>query len=173
MIIQKQFNQLILLLSLLLCSFFLFFGCATIGSHLEQPKISIADIQVKELKTLEGVFVIELRVLNPNDIELNIRGVTCELELDGRHFATGIANTDHIVPAYGTTIIPVNVYASMFDMVASVVDLIQTSDPASPRAKPMEYSLTGKVRIASNGFQKNMPFVSKGELSLKGLGHKR
>lgn len=118
---------------------------------------------------METIFLVELRVLNPNDEPLNVEGVTCDLEIDGRHFAAGIANGSHQVPAYGAALVPVTVYASMFDMVASVVNRIQAANTGQ-QGQPMDYTLHGKVRLDSGGLQRNVPFESSGSLSLDGLG---
>lgn len=143
-------------------------GCAAITGPLDPPRISIADIQVQEVKTMETVFLVELRILNPNDAPLNVQGVTCDLEIDGRHFATGIASGRHQIPAYGTALVPVSVYASMLDMVTSFIQRIQAANTGQ-QAQPMEYTLHGKVRLDHGGMQKNLPFESSGALSLEGL----
>lgn len=147
----------------------LFAGCAGITSNLDPPRVTIADIRVQEIKTMETIFLVELRVLNPNDEPLNVEGVTCDLEIDGRHFAAGIANGRHQIPAYGTALVPVNVYASMFEMVASVINRIQAANTGQ-QGQAMDYILHGKVRLDGGGLQKTVPFESSGTLSLDGMG---
>lgn len=156
------------LLSLMFLTAFLA-GCAGMSSSIDPPRVTIADIQVEEIKTMETVFLVELRILNPNDGPLNVQGVTCDLEIDGRHFASGIADGKHQVPAYGSALVPVKVYASMFDMVASVINRIQAANTGQA-AQPMAYLLHGKVRLDRGGLKKNIPFESAGTLSLDGVG---
>jgi LEA14-like dessication related protein len=144
-------------------------GCAAMSGLKEEPKISIADIQIQDVKALEGVFLIKLRVLNPNDVPLDLHAVNCDLEINGRHFASGIADSNMSVPAYGTQLIPVTVYASVLDIVASVVDLMHTADTTTAKGKQLPYTLRGTVGVSARGFQKEIPFKSSGELSLKGL----
>jgi len=158
------FNVLFLFSTLLFLS-----GCAAMYGLREEPKISIADIQIQEIKALEGVFLIKLRVLNPNDVPLDLHAVNCDLEIDGRHFASGIADSQLSVPAYGTQLIPVTVYASVLDIVASVVDLMHTADTTTSKGKQLPYTLRGTVGVSVRGFHKETPFISTGELSLKGL----
>ena len=158
------------LILLLLVAAIALVGCVGLHGLKEDPKVSIADIRVQDVKALESIFLIQLRVLNPNDIPLTLRGVNCDLEVDGRHFASGIADSDQLVPAYGTAIVPVKVYASMLDMVSSVVDLIQSANPSAAKEKSMAYILKGTVGVETRGFDRRIPFTSKGELSLQGIG---
>lgn len=155
----------------LLATFLFLGGCATLSGLKEEPKISIADIKIQDVKALEGVFLIKLRVLNPNDVSLDLHAVNCDLEINGRHFASGIADSKLSVPAHGTQLIPVTVYASVLDIVASVVDLMHTADSTVSKGKQLlPYTLRGTVGVSARGFQKEVPFKSAGELSLKGLG---
>ena len=148
-------------------------GCAAMYGLKEDPKISIADIRIQEVKAMEGIFLIKLRVLNPNDVPLDLHGVNCDLEINKRHFASGIGDSNQSVPAFGTAVIPVEVYASVLDMVASVADLLHTAGKIPSKDKPVPYTLQGTVRIGIHGFKKEVPFKSSGELSLKGLTQPR
>ena len=162
---SSLFSFLFLCSTLLLLS-----GCAALSGLKEEPKISIADIQIQDVKALEGVFLIKLRVINPNDVPLDLHAVSCELEIDGRHFASGIADSQLSVPARDTQLIPVTVYASVLDIVASAVDLMHTADTtSSAKGKQLPYTLKGTIGVSARGFQREIPFKSTGELSLKGL----
>lgn len=148
-------------------------GCAAMYGLKEDPKISIADIRIQDVKAMEGIFLIKLRVLNPNDVPLDLHGVNCDLEINKRHFASGIGDSNQSVPAFGTAVVPVEVYASVLDMVASVADLLHTAGKIPSKDKPVPYTLQGTVRIGIHGFKKEVPFKSSGELSLKGLTQPR
>lgn len=144
-------------------------GCAAMYGLKEDPKISIADIRIQDVKAMEGIFLIKLRVLNPNDVPLDLHGVNCDLEINKRHFASGIGDSNQSVLPFGTAVVPVEVYASVLDMVASVADLLHTAGKIPSKDKPVPYTLQGTVRIGIHGFKKEVPFKSSGELSLKGL----
>lgn len=146
----------------------LFTGCATLGPDVEEPTISVTDLRIQEVKPLEAIFVLELRIMNPNDFPLDIRGVNCDLKLDGNHFATGISDVQQQVSSFGTATIPVTVYASMFDMVTSVIQVLQEVDQQKAAAKPLRYELAGKIRLGGRGTANTLPFQSAGELSLGG-----
>ena len=153
----------------LVCILFFFNGCAALYGLKEDPKISIADIRVQEVKAMEGIFLIKLRILNPNDVALDLRGINCDLEINKRHFASGIGDSNQTVPAYGTAIVPVEVYASVLDMISSVADLMHSAGKIPSQDTPLPYTLQGTVRIGIHGFTKEIPFKSAGEISLKGV----
>ena len=134
---------------------------------MEKPTITVTDLSVQEVKALEAIFMLELRVMNPNDYPLDIRGITCDLTVDGNHFANGISDVQQEVPAFGTATVPVTVYASVLDMVGSVIQILQQAENKGS-VKPLRYELAGKIRLGGSGAVNTLPFDSKGELSFGG-----
>jgi Conserved secreted protein len=144
-------------------------GCAKMYGFKEEPKISVAGIRIQEVKALEGIFLITLRIQNPNDIPLDIHGINCDLEINRRHFASGVGDSDQTVPAFGVVLVPVKVYASVLDIVASVADLLHTAGKPPAKDKVTPYMLQGTVRVGIHGLKQDVPFNSSGELSLRGM----
>lgn len=144
---------------------FLLAGCAGLSS-LEKPKVTLADIQVQEIKNLETAFLVQLRIMNPNTKPIEIEGLSCDIELDGRKFASGLQGGQGTIPAYGSVLVPMEVYASVLDMVSSVLGVIQNRNEPGTAGRPIGYRLKGKVRIGSGGFSHHLPFESKGEVKL-------
>ena len=141
-------------------------GCAGMGKKAEPPKVNIADIRVSEFRSLETDFNIALRLINPNDFPLKIRGLQFDMNIQGKEFATGVSNQSVDVPALGSAIVEVDAYASVLKMAASVWSLINGKDQQGGLAKALKYDLSGKLLVADPGFAKrSIPFESKGELS--------
>lgn len=149
---------------LLLIVFFCFVGCAGMGMPVEEPRVTLVDLQMVEMKPLEAVFQIQLRVMNPNDYPLDLQGVHCDLKIDGKHFASGLGNQARKIPAFGTGLVPVTVYASTLDMFSSVLRFVQGAEQQIG-LRPIRYELAGKIRVGGS-LNKSVPFHSKGELSL-------
>lgn len=144
---------------------FVLAGCAGLFS-LEKPRVSLADIQVLEIRTMETAFQVQLRVTNPNDRPLEIQGLSCDVELEGRRFASGLQGEQQTIPAYGSVLVPVEVHASVLDMFSSVLGLIHhAGEPGSPR-RVIRYRLIGKVRLSTGTLSRNLPFESEGKLKL-------
>ena len=136
-------------------------GCAGFGSRLESPRINVANIQVQEIKAFEAIFQIELRVINTNDIPLDVKGVNCDLELNGKRFASGVSNADKIIPPYGTDIVPITVYSSVLGMARGVLSM--------HGQEKVKYGLNGRLRLGGNSIMmpSSIPFKSSGELKLQ------
>jgi len=144
-------------ISVTICTLFLT-GCAGVGKRLEPPRIHVSNIQVKEVKALESIFQVELRILNTNDIPIVIKGMDCELEINDNRFAAGVSNKKTTIPSYGTEIIPITVYSSVLDIFKGVLGLHN-------RTK-LNYKIKGKVRVDAGSLAPSViPFKSEGELS--------
>ena len=136
-------------------------GCAGLGKPLEPPHVSLADIRVEEFTGFETVFQIQLRVINTNDVDLNVKGLEAELEINGQSFATGVSNTPVKIPSFGTELVTVAVYSSVIKMFKSVYGLQE--------AEELKYRLNGKLRVAgNNALATTLPFESEGVVTLDG-----
>lgn len=144
-------------------------GCAGIYTEYDSPKVTLADLTVKEIRPLESSFMVQLRVSNPNDSPLEITGLSCELELDNNHFASGLQGERRTIAPYSSALIPVEVHTSMINMVSSVLQLIQAANQPGAAKKVITYGLLGHVRISNGTMTHKLPFESKGELSLNQL----
>jgi LEA14-like dessication related protein len=141
-------------------------GCAGITKRLESPTIQIADIKVKEIKALEASFNVQLRVINPNDISITAKGLNCDVELNEIHLATGVSGATVEIPAFGTAIVPIEIYSSAFDIVKSIIAL--------SNKEVSKYRIKGKLRLEGGSFLlPSIPFESEGEINVKGLMEKK
>jgi LEA14-like dessication related protein len=135
-------------------------GCAGVGKQLDPPRISLANIQVQEVTGLETAFQIQLRVFNSNDVDLNVRGIKAELEINEQSFATGVSNTAVKIPSYGTELVTVTVYSSVIKMFKSIYGLKDSEE--------LKYRLNGKISVSGNNMlPTTLPFESEGQVTLK------
>jgi LEA14-like dessication related protein len=135
-------------------------GCAGLGRPLESPRISLANIQMLETSGMESAFLVQLRVQNPNEVNLDIRGVECDLEINGKPFAYGISSAPVLVPAFGSDTVPVKVYTSVIDIFRGLLNLQGRED--------LSYQVKGKVRMSGGGLMPStLPFDSQGTISVK------
>jgi LEA14-like dessication related protein len=155
------FRQYLSLCSGLCLVLGIFSGCAGFGKHLEVPRIALANIQVKEVQILESVFQIDLRVFNTNEVPLDIKGIECDLEFNGRRFATGVSKAETKIPSYETALISMMVYSSVLDVMRGLQGLSS--------ADKIEYNITGRLRLGAGAMPAVIPFKSSGEVSLEGL----
>ena len=147
-------------LSPILIAVLMIAGCAGVGKQLEPPRISLANIRVQEVSGLETSFEIQMRVFNANEIDLDVRGISADLDINGQPFATGVSNTPVRIPSYGTELVTVTVYSSVINIFKSAYGLKDS--------EAIKYRLNGKVRVSGkNMMATSLPFESEGQVTFK------
>ena len=149
-----------------LISLLMLVGCAGFGKTLEPPRINLSNVQFQESKALETVLQIELRVFNTNEVPIRVKGLDCDLELNGKSFAKGVSSVDREIPAFGTTIVPVTLYSSMVDIFRGIMGL--------HKAEKLKFGVSGRLHL-EGGFlmPSTFPFKAEEELALEGLDKRR
>ena len=135
----------------------LFGGCASLR-HSEPIDVIMAGVEPLQSQGLELRMLVKLRIQNPNDLPLDFNGVSVQMDVQGKRFATGVSDAVGSVPRFGETIVSVPVSISLFRLVRQAMD-VATNEY---RGK-LEYELTG--RLAGPAFN-SVRFNSKGEFTL-------
>jgi LEA14-like dessication related protein len=152
-------RQYINLFSRLIVILLILSGCAGWGKRLETPRITLSNFNVQEIKIFESVFTIEMRVFNTNDIPMEIKGLNCDLELNGKRLATGVSNVEINIPSYETALVPMTLYSSVLDVLTVLRKLAKN--------EKLEYKLTGRIKLGKGTMPSTIPFKSMGELPLQ------
>lgn len=139
-------------------------GCASLAPSLESPRISLVSMAQQPSGDMETAFQLELRLINPNDVPLDLKGIDCRLEINDSTIASGVSNQAAELPALGTLVYPVTVYASASDFIILMVRLMADSH-RSPQDFELTYSLRGRVFLADGmpGLNR-LTFSSEGDL---------
>jgi LEA14-like dessication related protein len=147
----------------------LIWGCATMAPSLEAPRISLVSMTQQPSSDMETAFQLELRLINPNDTPLNLKGIDCRLDINDSTIASGVSNERVQLPALSTLVYPVTVYASASDFIILMVRLMAGSH-RSPEDFELIYNLRGRVFLADGlpGLNR-LTFSSEGDL-LKLIG---
>lgn len=128
----------------------------------EQPNLSIIDMELLESSLFTQRLKVRLRVQNPNDRELPVKGVSATLELAGEEFATGVSAQSFVVPAFGEAEFDLLVDASM---ARAIIGMISKEKRDQPR-ESLDYRLSGKISLSS-GWLRSLPFDESGSFELK------
>ena len=142
--------------------FFSVVGCAGLGKTLEPPRVNLSNVQFQESKALESVLQVELRVFNTNEVPIRVKGLDCDLELNGRSFAKGVSSVDKEIPAFGTTTVPVTLYSSVVDLFRGMLGL--------SRNEKLKFGVSGRLHLEGGFLMPTViPFKAEEELALEGL----
>jgi LEA14-like dessication related protein len=131
-------------------------GCAGFG--MERPRVTLSDITVKEVRILEQVFEVKLRVMNPNDTELTISGLAFDVELNDAPFASGASGERVTVPRFGSAVITAEAVSGITGIVRQLAKL------AEGGLTSISYRITGTVYLGS--WLQRLTFEEKGEVKL-------
>ena len=140
---------------LLLVILFSLAACSALTKRPEAPIISLADIKLSKMGLLEQSFTLTLRMKNPNDFSLPLRGLTYALKLNGQNFAEGVSASQVTIAPYEEALVEVDIVSNLLTAFNQLKGL--------SGGQPLEYSLSGKVGVLNEAFK--LPFNKVGEVS--------
>ncbi len=148
----------IVMLALSLC---LPAGCHTLPKDLEKPRVGLSGIAMKAVGLFEQRFNLLLSVQNPNNTELNLKGLSLELELNDQPFATLVSDQAVTLPRLGTAEITVEASTQLSGW------LRQLRHYRHGDSRLLRYRLKGDVFAGPFGIR--IPVEEKGEVRLDDL----
>ena len=135
-------------------------GCASLGTQLEAPRLSLVGIQLQDASFFEQRLLVRLRVQNPNDLVLPVNGLDVSFELDGEDFAEGVSARSFEVPALGEAEFDMLVTANAATAVLRILE-----KGKGKRIETIHYRIRGKLSTRL-GLLRSVPFDERGTISL-------
>ncbi|SAL85054.1 late embryogenesis abundant protein [Caballeronia choica] len=136
-------------------------GCAGLFNR-EEMRVNVVGIEPLEGQGLEMRFAVKLRVQNPNDAPIDYDGVSLDLDLNGKPFASGVSDQRGSVPRFGEAVLSVPVTVSAFTAARQALGFAGGS-----KFDNIPYALRG--RLAGGPFG-GTRFTDKGTLNLPSAG---
>jgi LEA14-like dessication related protein len=130
-------------------------SCAVLPKF-EKPILSVVGISLGRSDLLQQTLVLHLRVENPNNLALPVKGLQYRLELNGEEFARGETSDSFSVPAGGASNFDTSVTTNLAGAVLRL---------ASSRGKNVNYKLSGTV-LLSSGLLPSVTFERVGAINL-------
>jgi len=137
-------------------------GCAMLQQK-DPLDVTVAGIQSLPGEGLELRMLVKLRVQNPNDAPIEYNGVSVQMKVQGKTFATGVSDAQGTVPRFGETLIEVPITASAFRMAREAFGMMSGADE---HAK-ITYEMSGKLN--GPGFS-SVRFQNKGDFDVPTTG---
>lgn len=139
-------------------------ACTAFAPRLEAPELSIIGAEIIKSDLFEQRLRARMRVQNPNDRELSVRGITYTIEVGGEEFGRGMSGTSFVVPRLGEAEFDMIVTANMAGTLLRLLNKREQQGEARPDA--LSYRIVGKVSLAT-GLLRSIPFEESGELKLR------
>ena len=138
-------------------------GCAGIGLH-EPLRVSLAGLEPLEGGGLEARFVAKIRVQNPNEAAISYNGISAQLDLNGKSFASGVSDASGEIPRFGEGVIDMPLTVPATAIVRQVMGFVTGSAPTKGT-----YHVRGFINTGTFG---RAPFDSTGEVDLPNFAGK-
>jgi len=142
-------------------------SCAT-GPKLETPRLKVIGIEMMSTDMFAQRFKVRMLVQNPNDMELQVRGLDYQIILMGDSFADGVSNDQFLLPALGEAEFDMMITTNF---VSSFGRLI--SRMGGGKLENIEYEIVGKIFV-DKGMLRKIPFSQRGTVDFsRALGEKK
>lgn len=131
-------------------------GCASMGTRLEPPDVTLIGIQpLPSEGNLEQRLLLKLRVTNPNDQPLRFDGVDMTLDLNGQRLGRALGRERIEIPRLTDEVVELTATTTLFAILRQVLSL--------PEQSAIDYEVNGRVFLADGpGW---LRFSREGELA--------
>jgi LEA14-like dessication related protein len=126
----------------------------------EAPSVTVQSVRILSISDAKANLALTLVLANPNDFELTVDAIACEVSLDGRSAASVRSVHMEPLPAHGEGKVEL---AGRVDVAA-----VATSLMALGAQVPVAYALKGTVTLR-NGIA--LPFSRKGDIPVARFEH--
>jgi LEA14-like dessication related protein len=127
-------------------------GCSLFVPRFEKPTLSVVSVQLLKSDLWHQELKVRIRVQNPNERALPVKGITYELDVDDQELAHGVSGDSFVVPALGEAEFDMSVSANMASVLVKVL---------SQGGNPVDYRLKGKIALSA-GLLRSLSFNDQG-----------
>ncbi len=130
-------------------------GCATLRPHFQEPDVKVLSFRLLPASGLPR-FEIQLEVMNPNAIDLALRGMSYAASIDGHRIVSGVANNIPTIPAYGAGTIALEGGVDLVGSFQLMAKLLQQ------RTQGLTYSLD--MKLDAGWFMPDLRISKQGDI---------
>ena len=133
-------------------------GCA---APLQKPEVSLAGVELVGVGLVEQRLLLKLKISNPNDVDLPVKSLSFDLDLDGQPFAKGASEQPVTIARHAEAQLDVKV-------VSRLGDVLKQLNAARKNGK-LGYRIHGRVEFNGSAGPTSVTFDRLGEVSLAAL----
>lgn len=137
-------------------------GCAQMPYIGDKVNASLADVRVAKIGPIEQTYALKIRLQNPTAKTFEFKGLSFDVELNGRHFARGVSPQALALAPYGDILVDVT---AVSDTPALLTQLVRLKGGTS---KMFRYRLTGSLHIPQSA-RSYLAFEQNGEVDFAGF----
>ncbi|GJQ60745.1 MAG: hypothetical protein D8M57_04985 [Candidatus Scalindua sp. AMX11] len=134
-------------------------GCAATSGISETPYINLSNINLLTMGVFEQRYRIMMRIQNPNDVSIPIKGMSYHVFINGKEFAHGVNNKPVVIPEFGEKVIEIEATSDLTSILRQFQELM------SGGIEKVSYRLEGKAKLSNR--IRRLSYKYKGELNLQ------
>jgi LEA14-like dessication related protein len=127
-------------------------GCSLFVPKLERPTLSVVKVQMLKSDLWHQELKVRMRVQNPNDRVLPVKGIVYQLDVEGQELAHGASGDSFVVPALGEAEFDMSVSANMANMLIKLLN---------KGGNEVDYRISGKISLSA-GLWRSISFDDHG-----------
>jgi len=131
-------------------------ACSSLGSKLEAPSLELVGVQMLSTDMFAQRFKVRVKVINPNDLELPVKGLEYTILMMGDSFAEGMANESFLLPAMGEAEFDMLVTTNFVSSFGRLLSRVQGG-----KLENVDYEITGKIMV-EKGMVRKIPINHRG-----------
>lgn len=131
-------------------------GCSAFGPAIEEPEVFLLSITPIESTLFEHRMEAAFRVRNPNDVDLDLRGLDLEIRVNGTRLARVLSGEEVTIPRFGETTIRAIASTTTGDLLRQAAILGRTEQPY--------YDISGYVYLGSSLGRRRVKLERSGKL---------
>ena len=131
-------------------------ACATMSRDLEAPKLELLGVQMLSTDMFAQRFKVRVKVVNPNDLELPVRGLEYTIIMMGDSFAEGTSTESFLLPALGEAEFEMLVTTNFVSSFGRLLSRV-----GGGKLENIDYEIAGKVMV-DKGMVRKIPFNHRG-----------
>ncbi|MFK8048870.1 MAG: LEA type 2 family protein [Halioglobus sp.] len=133
-------------------------SCASLRPDFDPPKVTVESVKSLPSEDVGPRFEIKLRVSNPNNLSLDIAGISYTIDFLDRELVSGVTSDIPIIEPYSEEVVTLEAGINMFQILRVLTGLGKSTTEA------LEYRFAAKIDF--NGFIPTQRVEEVGVLSL-------
>jgi LEA14-like dessication related protein len=131
-------------------------ACSSLGSKLEAPRLELLAVQMLSTDMFAQRFKVRVKVINPNDLELPVKGLEYTILMMGDSFAEGTTSESFLLPAMGEAEFDMLVTTNFVSSFGRLLSRVQGG-----KLENIDYEITGKIMV-DKGMLRKIPVNHRG-----------
>ena len=133
-------------------------ACASMATKEDQVKVNLSSMKMLESTLLEQRFAVKIRVQNRSQSAMDIKGLSFDLELNDKDFASGVSNQSLVIEPLSDALLSVDIMSTLFGLIRQIQSMQKLENEV------FRYELSGTLHLGNKMFGQR--FSEKGEINL-------